>query len=211
MTRIALLPSNWKKESCPIVLDFSSVETKQCGVFRIIADWLILQTRKKTNIKRICRHYKKRSDNICSTVMLKCIPNEWLVSFVGAYCITFDSEENLLYLNHFCPTSLLCARVHTCVFVFYFSLQHFPYSLTCKDSPLTPFPSATSLCSLSPSAFNPWLETAGAALSGGHVQSGEHNRIQKGEAEIVGNVYFVIGRKTVFLSSFFPNHMSICI
>ncbi len=101
----------------------------------------------------------------------------------------------------------MCVCVCVCVCVCLFSPAPLSLFSSLQGSILaksasSPFLSATSLCSLSPSAFNPWLETAGAALSGGRVQSEEPNLIQKGEAgEIAGNVYFAIGRKTVFFFS----------
>lgn len=101
----------------------------------------------------------------------------------------------------------------------YFSVHHFfPYFPRCKGpsvhtQPCPPLPSATTLCSVSPPAFNPWLETAGVTLSRGRVQSGEPNQIVKeGDAgKIAGgghNVYSVIRRKAVFFS--LPSSSSSC-
>lgn len=129
--------------------------------------------------------------------------------------------------NSFFSTWIISAKVvlPTCecvcvCFIIIFPCTDFLILLPARVHPaklsFVPFPflSATSLSSLSLSAFNPWLETAGTALSGGLVQSKELNLIQRGEAsQIAGNVYFAIGRKTVslFFSFFFQSHMSICI
>lgn len=69
---------------------------------------------------------------------LKCISNEWLGSFVGAYCLNCESEK-----EHF-STSVYSAKLLSPVLVYtpvcvsewvYFTLQHFSYSLPCKGSP----------------------------------------------------------------------------
>lgn len=75
-------------------------------------------------------------------------------------------------LNHFCRTSPTCLHLHVCL---------------CSPAPLSLFSflqgsllAKSALRSLSPSAFNPWLETAGVTLAGGRVKSGEPCLIQRG-------------------------------
>lgn len=99
-----------------------------------------------------------------------------------------------LYLSSFSSTTF--AHLWLCAF----RLAPLQGSTRAKSA-LSAFPFCYR--SLSPSAFDPWLETAGIALSGGHVQSGEPNLIGKGGCQRdCGAVFILQRKKTCFSSSF---------